>query len=59
MLHRNFQQVSRIITTEKSVLLVIGFNQLKEKLKNMHFNFLAKMFYEDLDAAVMDLFISF
>ena len=45
MLHRNFQQVSRIISTEKSVLLVIGFNQLKEKLKNMHFNFLAKTFY--------------
>ena len=45
MLHRNFQQASRIITTEKSVLLVIGFNQLKEKLKNMHFNFLAKTSY--------------
>ena len=45
MLHRNFQQASRIITTEKSVLLVIGFNQLKEKLKNMHFNFLTKTSY--------------
>ena len=45
MLHRNFQQASRIITTEKSVLLIIGFNQLKEKLKNMHFNFLTKTSY--------------